>query len=57
MELIYLLNYFYSSGGITISVRGTNLNAVQHPFMYTISDNQEYNSVSICMTVSTIINY
>lgn len=49
MEFIFIifLNYLYSSGGITISVRGTNLNAVQHPYMYTIVDNQEYNSVSI----------
>ncbi|GFY60911.1 hypothetical protein TNIN_181314 [Trichonephila inaurata madagascariensis] len=32
------------SGGISISVRGTNLNAVQHPYMYAIVDNEEYNS-------------
>ncbi|XP_054724986.1 plexin A3-like isoform X2 [Uloborus diversus] len=32
------------SGGISISVKGTNLNAVQSPYMYTIVDNVEYNS-------------
>ncbi|XP_055945383.1 plexin A3-like isoform X2 [Argiope bruennichi] len=35
------------SGGITISVKGTNLNAVQYPYMYTIVEGEEYNSSCI----------
>ncbi|KFM60858.1 Plexin-A2, partial [Stegodyphus mimosarum] len=32
------------SGGISITVHGTNLNAVQQPMMYVLVDNQEYTS-------------
>ncbi|GIX99609.1 hypothetical protein CEXT_662822 [Caerostris extrusa] len=32
------------SGGISITVHGTNLNAVQEPLMYVLVDNQEYTS-------------